>query len=439
MLELPPDPTEAVWIVASGGTAGLLESCNCVSDRRGGLPQRAEILRQMRQKRAALLLLDLGGNCPGTDLAQKAAADLGFRAMQQMAYDTVLVGMDDLMLGLPSLVSASDRSSPPFVIANLRRTWGNFGPFWETRRIVERGGLWFGITGAARSPISDLSLPFALDDPVAAITREVEALRPEVDVVVVLSDALAPDDNEELAAIPGVDLIVARREAILPPSERKTTVPLVGYDSEGKSLGRIGVEKVEGRLRFGAPQLFPVSSEGPEVAEIRLLVDEYHESALADPKYAATARGFLLSQPQEKDKENPYLGHEACIPCHTAEYQQWKATPHARAYATLVQNRVQYQSNCVVCHVTGFGRVDGFHVKLPGDPLAGVQCEACHGPGGNHTINPTKENIRLSDRALCEVCHVESQSPKFKDHFEEYWRKAVHASDAGPPVAAGRS
>ncbi len=434
-LKRPPDPPEAVWLVVSGDTGGRLESCNCAGQRRGGLPQRAEILRQMRAKRPNLVLVDAGGNVPGAGLADKVRADLTFRAMAALRYDAVVVSKVDLIQNIASLVSASQQYSIPFVIANLRRTWGEYPQFWQTRRMIKRDGLSIGITGVATPAMSELGQPFALEDPVESVKREVEALRKQVDVVVVVSDGAIPQDNEPLAAVPGVDLIITGQEGMFPPSERKSQVRALSYEFESKGLGRIGLQMAEGKLRLGEPQDFPISSDGPEVPEIRLLVDEFHDLALADPAYATAAQGFLITHAAEKDKNNPYVGYEACVPCHATETQQWTATPHARAYAGLVKGNMQYHASCVVCHTTGFGRADGFHVKMPGDPLANVQCESCHGPGGNHVSKPGKGNIRRSDRALCEVCHNPTQSPKFKEHFEEYWRKTVHAREVARTTA----
>lgn len=434
-LKIPPDPPESHWLLVSGGSAGLLESCNCLDIYRGGLPTRAEALRRMRERNPRLVLLDLGSNARVGDLVNTAKADFTFKAMSMMEYDAVLAGQDDLMFGLSGLVSAFREYETPFICANLRRTWGEYPDFWRTRLVVEKEGLRIGITGVAGMALTDLSLPYALDDPVAALRREVEALRGEVDVIVALSDSIVPQVNEELAALPGVDLLVAHPAGVFPPSERRSPTPILTCEWEGRSLGRLGFERADGALVFGSPQMYPISSEGPEVFEVRLLIDGIHEIQQADPRYAEMFPGFLLHLPAEQDQGNLYLGYESCIPCHADEYEQWKATPHAHAYQTLVKNRQQYNSNCVVCHVTGFGRVDGFHVKLPGDPLAGVQCESCHGPGGRHVEDPRKDNIRLSDRAICETCHNEGQSPRFKEHFEEYWRKAIH----GPRGGAGAS
>ena len=46
--------------------------------------------------------------------------------------------------------------------------------------------------------------------------------------------------------------------------------------------------------------------------------------------------------------------------------------------------------------------------------MAGVQCEACHGPGSVHVAGPMKNNIiKESGASLCRQCHTKGQDPGF--------------------------
>ncbi len=81
------------------------------------------------------------------------------------------------------------------------------------------------------------------------------------------------------------------------------------------------------------------------------------------------------------------LGTEACIKCHAAETQVWRATPHAQTFeqlhrrpeakaiaAKLGLTSIKHSGRCVACHYTQ-SSVDS------GSPhaIAGVSCESCHG------------------------------------------------------------
>jgi len=70
---------------------------------------------------------------------------------------------------------------------------------------------------------------------------------------------------------------------------------------------------------------------------------------------------------------------------------------------------------CVKCHVTGFEKDGGYVDQELTPALAGVQCEACHGPAANHAANPmNKKNlIARPGETICRECHTKGQDPKF--------------------------
>ena len=95
-----------------------------------------------------------------------------------------------------------------------------------------------------------------------------------------------------------------------------------------------------------------------------------------------------------------YMGVNKCKSCHSSEkignqYGKWASSKHSSAWANLAGAKAkelgakagvadpQTGDKCVKCHVTAFGVAkDLLDAKF--DPKLGVQCETCHGPGGNH-------------------------------------------------------
>jgi predicted CXXCH cytochrome family protein len=63
--------------------------------------------------------------------------------------------------------------------------------------------------------------------------------------------------------------------------------------------------------------------------------------------------------------------------------------------------------DCGGCHTTGFtpeGHQNGLEGIIGTWKFEGVQCEACHGPGGRHATSALKEDIKV-DRQVCSGCH----------------------------------
>lgn len=154
--------------------------------------------------------------------------------------------------------------------------------------------------------------------------------------------------------------------------------------------------------------------------------------------------------------ENKYVGAEKCKNCHAAaakgdQHGSWSKTKHAQAFAALASAEAkkvaaekkiddpQKSDECLACHVTAFGvPAEQKHKKF--DQTLGVQCESCHGPGGNHVAarlaaeggDESKvqqvgkdEIIREVTADTCKKCHNE-KSPTFKPPF--CFRKAAKAT-----------
>jgi hypothetical protein len=103
-----------------------------------------------------------------------------------------------------------------------------------------------------------------------------------------------------------------------------------------------------------------------------------------------------------------FVGADACKKCHLKQWKSWKETGMAKAFEDLKPGAVADKkkaagldpqkdftkdAGCVACHVTGYGTETGFPA-LPAEGktwtaeetaratlMAGVSCEACHGPG----------------------------------------------------------
>jgi len=157
--------------------------------------------------------------------------------------------------------------------------------------------------------------------------------------------------------------------------------------------------------------------------------------------------------------DHAFVGVNKCKPCHLKEWQSWSNTNMAKAFEILAPGqrsaektaagldpRKDYRtdSECLACHVTGYGKPGGFKDIATTPHLAGVGCEMCHGAGATY-IKPehmSLNNKEYKKRSLvavglvgeitisqCEPCH-NSRSPfvgdDYKFDFEATKKKGTH-------------
>jgi hypothetical protein len=127
--------------------------------------------------------------------------------------------------------------------------------------------------------------------------------------------------------------------------------------------------------------------------------------------------------------DHEYVGVKKCRTCHKKEgignqMAQWEGSKHATAFETLASDQAkewaaeagvsdpQSDEKCVKCHVTAHGVPDDM-VSRKFDRTAGVQCEACHGPGKDYRKKKIMIDQELAiskglvpqSEKVCVACH----------------------------------
>ena len=102
--------------------------------------------------------------------------------------------------------------------------------------------------------------------------------------------------------------------------------------------------------------------------------------------------------------DHEYVGAAKCKMCHKVQYSSWEATTHAKATdSAKASTDREYSADCLKCHATNAS-----------EELSGVQCEACHGPGGDYkkmSIMKDPEAAKANGlivptQATCDGCHT---------------------------------
>ena len=171
-------------------------------------------------------------------------------------------------------------------------------------------------------------------------------------------------------------------------------------------------------------------------------------------KYSDTQRRRLEAintRRLEKFKSGvAYVGADACRGCHAQEYEQWSRTPHAGAFAVILQAERGYDSACTPCHTTGAGHKGGFGDPAAGktaNPMTNVQCEVCHGPGADHVQSePALKKATIYGitdqcsfciiQGVCATCHDQKNDPRFD--IEKALPRVQHGRKDGAAAAKSR-
>lgn len=143
----------------------------------------------------------------------------------------------------------------------------------------------------------------------------------------------------------------------------------------------------------------------------------------AKPRIEAAATAVAPSYPPVK----AYMGTAVCASCHSDEAAQWRQTPHARAFATLVEVGRANDLDCFACHVTGAHDAQGPQHPSQVGELVDVGCESCHDSGAHHVADPTAPGriTRKPEVSTCTQCH---DGVKDEGRFDlaAYWPQVVH-------------
>ncbi|MEW6201978.1 MAG: cytochrome c family protein [bacterium] len=115
---------------------------------------------------------------------------------------------------------------------------------------------------------------------------------------------------------------------------------------------------------------------------------------------------LVVFQKHVPSQGNEYQSAEQCKMCHAEKHKKWETTRMAKAYDLLVAAGQENNKECYPCHTTGYGK-GGFTDPQATPNLKGVQCEACHGAGGNHMGDP-KGIIKTPPASVCAECHKNS-------------------------------
>lgn len=421
-------------VLTTADVLGKSSPCGCHTPK-GGLARRAAFADSVRAEHRHVLVLDGGGFFPVENDFEDAAAFM-LDAMKSLGVAAAGLGESDLRYGRGFLLAQLARTRVPVTCANvLDRASGR--PLVAPWVLREAGRARVGCFGllSDKADLGPSRDSLRVTDPLVAAERTVAELRAKGATVIVCFAQLGKVEAEEVAnVIPGIDLVVPGRRMPTFEVGRRIKNALVLYGGEQShymgwasfALDAAGrVASSDGGTRMLGPD---VREQPAMFAAVKTFEDGFNDRLKVLEKQRALQSAVGEDGFDEDEPRDHYVGAEVCARCHRAEYEQWKTTPHARAWATLVEKHADGRPDCVKCHVVGFREPGGWQSEADTPRLANVQCEMCHGLGTRHDATAPAAPVA---EVMCRRCHDETSSPAFQ--FSVYQPHIVHRPAANLP------
>ena len=268
------DPIDAYW--------------NDTIHKIGGIAHLATLIEHQRAKGGVSFLFDAGDIFTGA-LSKATYGKLPFDLYSQMGYEGMTLGNHEFEYGWQRLLDSKQRARFPVLNANIfyKDTDIHYG---QSYTILEKEGLRIGLIGimgveAFKQTIYPLNVKeLEVRDPIPIVQSLVDKLRPEVDLIVVLthqnksapmqSDKEADPDvqrgfDEDYAmagAVKGIDIILGGHSdhGLWQPVKHPETGTLIGITfGQGKYLGymKLAITEGEDTVNLKEAKLIPVNAD----------------------------------------------------------------------------------------------------------------------------------------------------------------------------------
>lgn len=355
------------------------------------------------------LVVNAGGNFDPALEGASAENEFILSALAASGVDVIGVAPDDLKK--PGAEALRRFKKIPVVSANVPG-------FKRFVRIPKSGGRRSLIVTSAMDPALAASVQSsigAIEDPVKAING-IERNNGE-DLLVVITYADKAYQDKLIEDCRGIDLVVdGLASSDVPAFHVTDSLPVVSNNNQGMFVAYIDYQGGSEINAFSSPQYLRATvGEIKQDPQIKDLFDKWMKQKQANyleqqgEAERRTAGGF-------PGGESAYAGTGSCKDCHYEINRSWASSRHAQAYSSLKERQREFDQDCLSCHVTGMKQLDGSEADPEATEnswMAGVHCEACHGPAAHHARDPKDSKMPAVTQNTCTSCHTRKKDPAF--------------------------
>lgn len=395
---------------------GELKPCGC-SDKGnlGGVLRRASKLEALAAENTNTVVVSAGDILSGLDEQGRIKSKYILQAYAELGIDALLAGERELRFATEVL----HKHPLPWVLSNAGKASG-----FPRKQIKKLGnGKRVIILGVLQQTLTGLEL----DEPAAAILRELKEVRLDKNDTIVL---LVHGDKayaERFAALNQIDVIVRGhldgpvKQAV---DSRMISPVILSAGHRGQRLGIAEFSFTE-PIRMLNNRIISLAKDIPDHPRLSSLYQRY------DDEVTRWYRNKSQQMKRSARKDSDYASHQLCARCHTREAKSWQGTRHAHAMLSLQSAGKVQDPECLLCHTTGMEREGGFVAHKLTPQLENVQCEACHGAARRHAEYPRRYRPQNGFTA-CKSCHSKENSPDFD--MRRYWMQIAHSKSSPIPL-----
>ncbi len=271
----------AITVLFTNNTNGIAEICDCGTVPLGGLARRKSFFESVQKRTSAVLKLDAGDFLDAFGFNAKKD-ELVIQLYRELGYDAVNIGDQEFANGSEFIRQQLLRSELPLISANLGSGANPLSV--ESRVVITRQNLRIGVVGylpwSSFLYFSDKTkLPVKpYGDGLDQLQKSVDDLRPQVDLLIVLSQAGFENDVEWTEKIHGVDVVIgghSQTELTAPYRQAETVIVQAG--SGGTHVGKLDLVLRNKQWTVSDYRLVPLDSTIPEDTKFRLAIDRFEK------------------------------------------------------------------------------------------------------------------------------------------------------------------
>lgn len=269
----------SVTILFSNNTNGITDICDCGTEPLGGLARRKSFFDSEQKQTPAVVKLDAGDFLDAFGFNSKKD-ELVIQLYRDLGYDAVNIGDQEFANGTEFSRDKLLTSELPLISTSLAAP-PNRLPV-KNHLVVHKQNLRIGVIGYLPwtsfqyFPDKSKLIVKPYGDGLDELHQSIERLRPQVDLLIVLSQAGFDNDVVWVKKIGGIDLVIGgHSQTELASPHRQDGTVIVQAGSGGTHVGKIRLERRDKKWTVVDYRLVPLDSTVPEDTKFRLAVDRF--------------------------------------------------------------------------------------------------------------------------------------------------------------------